>query len=150
MFLVICNQKLNGVLQGYPHVPFNVFILPFWCVLPISSLYTHVYNPAGHQLKSPSSHLHTGHNFITVRTVLFWVIMQQLAVTSYQCFGTACCSYLQGSRIQKESWSPWYRVYVGKSVGSDMFSVVWCQPVGLMQVEGREGGRKCCLSSMLN
>jgi hypothetical protein len=70
MFLIICNQKLNGVLQGYPHVPcLDVFILPYWCVLPISSFYTHIYIPAVHLLKSPSTYLHTGHNLITAEQI---------------------------------------------------------------------------------
>jgi hypothetical protein len=41
----------------------------------------------------------------------------------------------------KESQEPSYRVYIGKSVACDKFSVAWCQPVELMKVAGRRG--KC-------
>jgi hypothetical protein len=54
-------------------------------------------------------------------------------VISYKSFGTTYPSLLQKPM-------PQYRVYKGQSVGSDKFSVVWCQPIGLMQVVGREGG----------
>jgi hypothetical protein len=66
-------------------------------------------------------------------------------VISYRRFGTTYRSHLQGSRIQKESWLSQYRVYIGKSGGGDTFSVEWCQPIGLMQVFGREVecGNRC-------
>jgi hypothetical protein len=70
VFLIICNQKLNGVLQGYSHVAcLSVFILPYWCVLLISSVYTHVYITAGHLLKSPCICLRTGHSLITAEQI---------------------------------------------------------------------------------
>ena len=40
-----------------------------------------------------------------------------------------------GFKNPKEAW-PQYGVYTGKSVGSENVSVVWCQPVGLLQVVG--------------
>jgi hypothetical protein len=65
-------------------------------------------------------------------------------VISYRRFGTTYWSHLQGSRIQKESWLSQYGVYVGRSGGSDKFSVEWCQPIALMQVfEKEECGSRC-------
>jgi len=66
-------------------------------------------------------------------------------VISYRSFGTTYRSHLQGSRIQKESWLSQYGVYRGKSGDGDKFSVEWCQPIGLMQVFGRDGecGIRC-------
>ena len=75
-----------------------------------------------------------------LKTVLFSVITQRVAVISYWCFGTTYHSHLQGSRIQKESRLSQYGVYIGQSVGSDK-----CQPIGLVLVVRRVGecGSQC-------
>jgi len=65
-------------------------------------------------------------------------------VISYRCFGTTYRSHLLGSGIQNESKLFQFGVYIGKSVGSCKFSVAWCQPVGLMQMFGREGSVVVC------
>ena len=41
-----------------------------------------------------------------LKTAIFWVIAQWLAVISYQCFGTTYRSNSQGSRNSKDSWTP--------------------------------------------
>jgi len=61
-----------------------------------------------------------------LRTALFLVITQQVVVISYRRLGTTYWSHPQRSRIQKESQMSQHRVYIGKSGGSDKFSVVWC------------------------
>jgi hypothetical protein len=58
------------------------------------------------------------------------------SVIPYQLFGITYWSHLQRSRIQKESQELSYGVYIRNNVGGGMFSVVWCQPIGLMQEEG--------------
>ena len=79
------------------------------------------------------------HTSDLLRTVPICVIMQQVIVIPYRCFGTTYWSHLQGPRIQKESSLSKYGVIIGKSVASDKFSVAWCQPIGLMQLAGKEG-----------
>jgi hypothetical protein len=71
-------------------------------------------------------------------TALFWVVTQRTVVIAYRSFGATYRSQLQGSRIQKESRLSQYGVYIRKSVAGFKFSGVWCQPVGLMQVAGKE------------
>jgi hypothetical protein len=52
-------------------------------------------------------------------TVLFWVIVQQVVVISYQHFRTTYSSHLQGLRKKKKSLLSQYGVYRGKSAGSE-------------------------------
>jgi len=85
-----------------------------------------------------------------VRTALLWVITQRRVVIPYWRFGIAYRSHLQGTRIQKESRVSLSGVYTRKSVGSNKFSVTWCQPVGSMQVVGREGSVVVSASSIQN
>jgi len=74
-----------------------------------------------------------------MRSARFWTAVQRKVVISYRRFGTTYQSHLLWSRIQKERCLLNYGVYIGKSVGSDKFSVVWCQPLGLVGVVEREG-----------
>jgi hypothetical protein len=95
-------------------------------------------NTSAHTLTHSTHHAEVSHRKKNpLKTVLFSVITQWVVLISYRCFGT---TYLQGSRIQKESRLSQYGVHIGQSVGSDK-----CQPVGLMLVVGREGecGSQC-------
>ena len=60
-------------------------------------------------------------------------------VIYYRRFGTTCRVPSSEFKNPKPSLLPQYGVYIFKSVGGEK-SVVWCQPIGLMQVGGMEGG----------
>ena len=74
-----------------------------------------------------------------MRTVHFWVNIQQIVIISYWRLRTTYWYHLQAS-IQKRKPVAIAQNLYSEEGGSDKFLVALCQPIGLMQVDGREGG----------
>ena len=72
-----------------------------------------------------------------MRTVLFWVNIQQIVIISYRHLATTYWSHLQGS-IQKRKPVTIAQNLYREEGGNDKFLVALCQLIGLMQVDGRE------------
>jgi len=70
----------------------------------------------------------------STQTALFCGVAQRVVGISYRRFGTTVPT--SGFKNPKESLQPQHGVYTGKNVGGKNVSVVWCQPVGLLQVVG--------------
>ena len=81
-----------------------------------------------------------------MRNALFCGIAQRVVGNSYRSFGITVPS--SGFKNPKESLQPQHGVYTGRNVGGKNVSVVWCQPVGLLQVAGWRGVWQSVVTSL--
>jgi len=82
--------------------------------------------------------IHSIHQFPPSLPLPCVTVCHHISTGLYQCFGTTYWSHLHGSRIQKKACCPNVEFIQGRMWVVKRLSVR-CQPIGLMQVDGREG-----------
>jgi hypothetical protein len=106
-----------------------------------SHTHTHTYNLSQAYNYCYKCHSHVTNKYLTcVISGFCHEVAENCALLGYYAAGTGNLLPIfhnnlsvpsSGFKNPKEILQPQYRVHIGKSVGSENVSVVWCQPIGL-------------------